>query len=161
MDIDPYIPPSGPYITNAWIVVDDTHVTDLVNDVEVMGFGSELTTVLKDRFSPGAVAQFFPATVSKTLYNCYIRRHGLHELVGLREKLQELENFGMGVKCVGWWEYETGEPLGGVGSPWFQTFPSFEEEFPRPTRPVSIGGEEKPIPKDRLMVAGQARRKFV
>lgn len=74
--------------------------------------------------------------------NIYLQVDDISELVPLREEMQD----SFTVTCHGMWHYETGEPIGGVGSPWFQTYP---EDF--------AGG----IVRDFMLLAGQSPRKFV
>jgi hypothetical protein len=50
---------------------------------------------------------------------------------------------------AGMWSYKTGEPIGGVGSPWFQT-------------PVGVANFMNITEvEDTVLLAGQATRKFV
>jgi hypothetical protein len=77
------------------------------------------------------------------LWNCYARGEGIHEFVGIREDLQRLAGTYPGVfQVAGCWNVATGDPIGGVGSPWFVTPPGLETV-------------------DTALMAGQAKRKFV
>lgn len=50
--------------------------------------------------------------------------------VVVRERLQELEDEGT-IEVVGAWDVNTGQPMGGVGSPWFVTPEGFDTSSQR------------------------------
>ncbi|MDB4312058.1 hypothetical protein N9937_01380 [bacterium] len=57
--------------------------------------------------------------------NVYRRGDDLSDFVALREAIYDSPT----VICWGMWHYDTGEPVGGVGSPWFQTPPDKAGDF--------------------------------
>ena len=152
---------SLPYLTNAWIVVNNDISERIERGQDVQGASPRLVKLFLSRQDLSISARLFPPAISKTLYNCYIRSEGLHDLIELRDQMMEMEMYDEGVRCVGWWEYCSGEPLGGVGSPWFQTHPHFYREFPSSEYPTTTSCGTAQISPDRVLVAGQARRKFV
>lgn len=105
------------------------------------------------------------------LWNCMARANALHELVAMREELQELETYYPDAFSVGGcWSFRTGEPVGGVGSPWFPSPPNLIDYLP--PKPQPQGPQTPPDPPvitnppldvlwDVILGAGQAPRKFV
>ena len=105
------------------------------------------------------------------LWNCIARADGLYALTDMREELQTLraaypDNFDVG----GCWDFFTGEPIGGVGSPWFTAPPELIDFLP--PQPQPQGPQTPPDPPvitnpplnvlwDVILGAGQAPRKFV
>ena len=79
----------------------------------------------------------------------YRRLEGIHEVVTLREDLQLLADSLDNFHVCGMWSYKTGEPIGGVGSPWFV----------KPAQLASFLPNGKV--EDIVLLAGQAPRKFV
>lgn len=58
------------------------------------------------------------------LWNCYLSGEEIGSFVLAREDLQSLvEAYPGNINVPGCWDYYTGEPIGGVGSPWF-VFPA-------------------------------------
>ena len=58
----------------------------------------------------------------------YTQSPGLAEQVPIREQLQELgDTYPDDFLCIGSWNFD-GSPIGGVGSPWFQTPPELKPE---------------------------------
>ena len=83
------------------------------------------------------------------IWNCYARGEGYSDFVGMREELQELEERHYpDFQVAGCWNYYTGDPIGGVGSPWFITPPELKDIIPGGIQDIVLG-------------AGQATRKFV
>ncbi len=79
----------------------------------------------------------------------------------VREDLMELEDaYPNDVLVAGCWDVATGDPVGGVGSPWFVTPPDLIDYMPD----VFIDFNT-PVPATELadvnLLAGQAPRKFV
>ena len=66
----------------------------------------------------------------------------LWEAVPIRTQLQQWEDDGL-ITVVGAWDGETGQPIGGVGSPWFLTPEGFDTS------------------SQRELLAGQAPRIFI
>lgn len=78
------------------------------------------------------------------LWNCYASGSGYHSFVVMREDLQGIEEAYPGhFQVAGCWDYTTGAPIGGVGSPWFVTPEGFD------------------VRRDIVLGAGQAKRNFV
>lgn len=155
-------------IVNFWVYASPTMRTDIYKVAGISiapGLPGVVTTI------PPTTAETFPLlnTISdatiKTLRNFPERRHlvmvaglwnvyargaGLHSFVGIREDLQLLEDtyypdFWVG----GAWNCADGEPIGGVGSPWF-TYPGdLLSMFP------------DGILQQVVLMAGQAKRKFI
>jgi hypothetical protein len=97
-----------------------------------------------------AFPERYPAVLPTGLWNCYVRAPGLFALTAMREDLQRVmaaypEEFNV----VGCWDYYTGSPIGGVGSPWFYKPPGLEDIMP--------GGEMHDI----VLGAGQGKRIFI
>lgn len=83
------------------------------------------------------------------VWNCYIDVDDLSDIVPLREGLQELEFYYPDYfRVLGAWEYE-GQPIGGVGSPWFPSPPDFLDFMPSSEV------------EDVVLLAGQHQRSFV
>lgn len=105
------------------------------------------------------------------LWNCYARADGLYALVAMREEIQRLQatypdNFDVG----GCWVYDTGQPVGGVGSPWFYKPPNLADFLPPKPQPQPPNTEfpptevTPPLPGvvwDVILGAGQAPRMFI
>lgn len=97
------------------------------------------------------------------LLNCYIPgEYGV--LTPLRENLQELEarypdDFVVG----GAYDVSTGEPVGGVGNPWFPTPPLlYEFAPPQSSNDYSIPTDiQQGTLANSQLLSGQASRKFV
>ena len=113
----------------------------------------------------------FSTAMPPGLWNCYVRGAGSFEFVDIREELQELRvKYPADIIPAGCWNVSTGEPIGGVGSPWFQTPPELVAVMPPlpgvQTEPI---GPPPPAPvptvtgvlHDIVLMAGQAPRKFV
>lgn len=113
--------------------------------------------------------QRFATVFPPGLWNCYARGEGLHVFTAMREDLQRLnEAYPDNFKVVGCWDYTTGEPIGGVGSPWFTTPPSLADIMPGIPQPGPEGEPPQPQPPplfgvlhDIVLGAGQGERKFV
>jgi hypothetical protein len=105
------------------------------------------------------------------LWNCIFQADGLHALVAMREEMQAWmaaypDNFRIG----GCWDYYTGQPVGGVGSPWFETPPGLADIMPPEPQPQPPSTEFPPtefnppvagVLWDITLGAGQAKRVFV
>jgi hypothetical protein len=103
------------------------------------------------------------------LWNCMARAPGLFALVGMREELQLLRStYPDNIDIGGCWNFSTGEPVGGVGSPWFPSPPELIDFLPPQPQPQP----EQPFPPsiinpplnvlwDVILGAGQAPRQFV
>jgi hypothetical protein len=105
------------------------------------------------------------------LWNCLARADGLYALTAMREDLQKLtdaypDNFRIG----GCWDYATGQPIGGVGSPWFNTPPGLADILPPQPQPQPPNTEFPPtevtpplagVLWDVTLGAGQASRVFI
>lgn len=130
----------------------------------------ELNTTRQDtrkmlRNFPERLGTLFPAG----LWNCYVRAEGLHELTAMREDMQRIvATYPNHFKVAGCWDYATGEPIGGVGSPWFVTPPGLADIMPGIPQPGPEGEPPQPQPppvfgvlQDIVLGAGQAPRKFV
>jgi hypothetical protein len=86
-------------------------------------------------------------TLPEGLWNCYISGEGLHSFVRTRQDLERLEaNYDPNFLVVGCWDFHTGQPVGGVGSPWFV----------RPPKLTAIIPEH-----DVVLAGGQGKRNFV
>ena len=140
-------------ITNFWFIIDDAllaasevTVEDLTR-IELPGSTQQVIDAVSQTL-PRFELQFLkPPTY--TLRSAYVRGE-YHELVPLREKLQELEDeLYPDFIVAGCWDYATGTPVGGVGSPWFVT----------PSQLIDFMPEAEFA--DRFFLAGQARRAFV
>jgi hypothetical protein len=83
------------------------------------------------------------------LWNCYARGEGLHSFVAMREDLQRIEEAYPEFQVAGCWNYVTGQPVGGVGSPWFGTPTDLADMMP------------DGVLQDITLGAGQAARIFV
>lgn len=97
-----------------------------------------------------AQARIFSEDAGWKLRSLYRRIDDLSDIVVLREDLQWLQaTYGANFYMAGMWHFETGQPVGGVGSPWFQT-------------PVGVASfmDSEEI-EDTLLMAGQAKRKFI
>ena len=82
--------------------------------------------------------------------------------VDVREDLMELEDaYPNDCIVAGCWDVATGEPVGGVGSPWFVTPPELINYMPHV--PLPPNGDIGPPDKlyDVNLLAGQRPRKFV
>ena len=80
----------------------------------------------------------------------------------IREDLMELEDaYPNDCIVAGCWDVATGEPVGGVGSPWFVTPPELINYMPHV--PLPPNGDIGPPDKlyDVNLLAGQRPRKFV
>lgn len=105
------------------------------------------------------------------LWNCMIRADGLHALTAMREELQLWmatypDNFNVG----GCWDFYTGQPIGGVGSPWFDTPANLVDYLPpKPQLQPPPDGfpPTNTVPPlagqlwDVILGAGQAKRIFI
>lgn len=108
---------------------------------------------------------YFPPS----LWNCYVTAENLSSLTAMREDLQELmADYPEDFIVAGCWDYYTGEPIGGVGSPWFVTPPGLAAIMPGIQQPSDPGPWPPPsappvfgVLQDIVLGAGQARRKFV
>jgi hypothetical protein len=137
-------------------------------------FRDELTSVLSRGFQAGTAAVQFPKLnnpprafidgsrgayslgkvshsedPNTTIWSGNISSDHLGELTPLREFLQDLElryfpDFYVG----GMWDMVTGQPIGGVGSPWFQT----------PSELAAVMGGSV---SDVELAFGQAKRIFI
>jgi hypothetical protein len=126
----------------------------------------ESTRDLLKRF-PGRYGQQF----APGLWNCYFQATGLFQLVPMREDLQELVAAYPGdIQVGGCWDVATGQPVGGVGSPWFVTPPDLvdwlppkpvDPVIPNTTFPPTEVGTEANVLWDVTLLAGQAPRVFV
>lgn len=79
------------------------------------------------------------------LWSAYVTADYLGELAAMRDYLRKLEkeyfpDFYVG----GMWDFHTGEPLGGSGSPWFQTPFELETVLGGPPRDVSLNAGQHP-----------------
>lgn len=106
------------------------------------------------RLSPGTrkLVRNFPergiSLLPTGVWNCYATGTGNHEFTRVREDLQMLnDSYPDDFVSAGSWDVATGQPLGGVGSPWFITPPEL---------PGKLGGL-----RDIVLMAGQKPRKFV
>ena len=118
-------------------------------------------------WSPGRRKGLFPPDV----WNCLTRADGLHALTAMREELQRwMAAYPDNFKIGGCWDYYTGQPIGGVGSPWFETPPGLGDALPPEPQPQPPQTEFPPtevIPPvpgqlwDVMLGAGQAKRVFV
>jgi len=140
---------------------------DYVPSVSVTGvnaFGPQTLKMLRN--FPERYLDTFPTG----LWNCYVTADGYHELTGMRELLQDTaaahpDHF----RVAGCWDYATGEPVGGVGSPWFVTPLELADIMPGVPQPGPGGDPETQPPvdlvfgvlQDIVLGAGQAKRKFV
>jgi hypothetical protein len=80
----------------------------------------------------------------------YLRVETISDIVKLRETLQWIEEDYPGEFYVcGMWHFNTGEPVGGVGSPWFVKPAQLPTMLPNG------------VVEDVFLMAGQAKRKFV
>jgi hypothetical protein len=105
------------------------------------------------------------------LWNCIVQADGLYALVEMREDLQKLtaaypDNFKIG----GCWDYYTGQPVGGVGSPWFDTPPGLADILPPQPQPqppqtgfppTEVNPPVSGVLWDVTLGAGQAKRVFI
>ena len=83
------------------------------------------------------------------IHNCYSEDTELSSQVVIREQLQELElYYPNDFLVLGAWEFG-GQPIGGVGSPWF------------PLRPEAIDFMPGDDVIDVVLLAGQSNRQFV
>lgn len=97
-----------------------------------------------------AQARIFSEDAGWKLRSLYRRIDDLSDIVVLRESLQGLQvTQGPNFYTAGMWHFESGQPVGGVGSPWFQT----------PDDVLSFMGSEEI--EDTLLLAGQAKRQFI
>lgn len=104
------------------------------------------------------------------LWNCYVTADGLHALVAMREELQEtMARYPVDFQVAGCWDFYSGQPVGGVGSPWFDTPPGLAammpgiqlpSEDPGPP-PLAPGPVEYGVLHDIVLGAGQAPRRFI
>lgn len=139
-------------IVNFWIAYQDIA---RLNDVE--GLLPTIPVPDSEGVAPGTHMEPPPTTQARLfgdgawkVRSLYRRIDGIHEVVTLRENLQLLEeDYDGDFYVCGMWSYKTGEPIGGVGSPWFV----------KPTQLASFlpNGEVEDI----VLLAGQARRRFV
>lgn len=139
-------------IVNFWIAYQDIA---RLNDVEAL-----LPTISvpdSEGIAPGTHMEPPPITQARLfgdgawkVRSLYRRIGGISEIVNLREDLKWLEtNYLDNFHVCGMWSYKTGEPIGGVGSPWFV----------KPTQLASFLPNGKV--EDIVLLAGQATRKFV
>lgn len=138
-------------IVNFWVVYSDpgrlTQVESYLPDLPLSIAGGARTHLEPPE---EAQARSFDDHMGWKLRSLYRRIDDLSDIVSLREDLQWLEDTYPGsFYMAGMWHYETGEPIGGVGSPWFQTPPEVANFMP--------GG----VIEQTVLLAGQATRKFV
>jgi hypothetical protein len=155
-------------IVNYWVIL----TPDITGDV-----GATANVQPPDQGSPGEVPQIiygqsidypqlnftrqdtrkmlrnFPerghGTFPPGLWNCLVRADGLHALTAMREDMQRLQAaYPAEFQVGGCWDYDTGQPVGGVGSPWFDTPPGLVDMMPDGLQDIVLG-------------AGQAKRVFV
>ena len=106
----------------------------------------DASTVKLYRGFPERYTDQFPTGLN----NCYSVGEDLSDFVKAREDFQELEDrYYPDIWVGGAWNVATGEPIGGVGSPWFT--------YPGDLLALMPGG----ILDDIVLMAGQAKRKFV
>jgi hypothetical protein len=87
----------------------------------------------------------------------------------MREELQLLRStYPDNIDIGGCWDFATGEPVGGVGSPWFPSPPELidflppqPQEQPEQPFPPSIINPPLNVVWDVILGAGQAPRQFV
>ena len=151
---------SGSKLCNFWIVIPNLEYGTLHTDTPPQGVSDRVHYAV--RYSPvdHPWQKKWPGGAHK-LVSCYIRYEEFDNLVAVREELQDLADFYPdSLRCVGCWDFNTGEPIGGVGSPWFTTPAWVFEDFPTP-KYTSPGGEERTGSRDVILMSGQAKRKFV
>lgn len=155
---------TGSNIANFWIVLPKAEYATVQTDFPEHPLSDRVHYAI--RYAPEAKAwEKMRPNATHRLLSCYIRHEGLHDITAIREELQDFEDFfSDSIKCVGCWDFYTGEPIGGVGSPWFVTPHWVDSDFPilRGTAP-ELGGvtPTAPITNDGILFSGQAPRKFV
>jgi hypothetical protein len=112
---------------------------------------NDMPQVFKDslREAPSRGVVDYSVIAGTTVWSGYARADGLGELTPTREFMQDLEaryfpDFYVG----GMWDFHTGQPLGGVGSPWFVT-------------PLELGPLLGGTVRDVSLNAGQTKRNFI
>lgn len=144
-------------ITNFWIIWDNTLPTIPA------GLTSQAEEDIGTNQVPEQVIDDLYATVpSFRLISFYIERE-YWELTVLREVLQYLEVRHPGRIIVGGaWDFHSGEPVGGAGSPWFVTPPELLDFMPDDKVGIRGGTFPGVVGIDDVHTAqGQAKRKFV
>lgn len=137
-------------IINYWFIVDDTLLAAAtVDGVTTFDASIQATVDAVSRPPPPSFAVLFEKPPSYTLKTAYV--HGEYGAqTPLRENLQLLEDALDGDFIVaGCWDFITGAPIGGVGSPWFVTQPELMLFMP---------GEAL---SQRHLIMGQGTRQFV
>lgn len=140
-------------LINFWIIYDNDSKL-----AQVEGLLPPLPTLDSEGVAPptnmgptnSVQARVFKEVGLFKLRSLYRRIDDLSDIVALREGLQAMEDiFAPAFYVVGMWHFETGEPVGGVGSPWFRTPTWVEDHLPRG------------VIEDPVLMAGQAARKFI
>lgn len=140
-------------IVNFWIAYSDD---DMLAQVESLlppqpGVTRDVPAVSTHQEpAPGVQAGVFKEDAGWVLRSLYRRIDDLSDIVELREGMQALEDSNPSkFYAAGMWHYETGEPVGGVGSPWFQTPQDAARFMP------------EGVIDDTFLMAGQVERKFI
>jgi hypothetical protein len=148
-------------IVNYWLIVSDAFKEELADTLGSIHTGTvqattfpkinEMPAIFKRslREAPSRGIVNYSVVPGTTVWSGYATADTTGELVPTREFMEELEalyfpDFYVG----GMWDFHTGEPIGGVGAPWFVT--------PLELAPV-LGGTVR----DVSLNSGQAKRKFV
>ena len=139
-------------LVNFWVAYNNIARLD---DVE--GLLPTIPVPVSEGIAQGTHMQPPPATQARLfgdgawkVRSLYRRIEDISDVVVLRESLQWLEeDFSGDFYVCGMWSYKTGEPIGGVGSPWF-------------VKPVQLASMlPNGVVEDVVLLAGQAPRKFV
>jgi hypothetical protein len=148
-------------LVNIWLILRNDYALEMTGATAPLRVLPKLHQAVLKRPARGVQERYFPHATRK-LFNVYIRYDELFELVPIRENIQGLEDrFPDKILCGGFWDFDTGTPIGGVGAPWFVTDDLVKEFIPEQLDP---GGEVQfpaGVLRDQLVLAGQAARKFI
>jgi hypothetical protein len=148
-------------IVNYWLVVSTAFKDELADTLGSIHLGTiqattfpkinEMPAIFKRslREAPSRGVIDYSVVPGTTVWSGYATADTLGELVPTREFMEHLEHLYFPDFYVGgMWDFHTGEPLGGVGAPWFITPLELE---------AVLGGTVKDVSRN----AGQAKRNFV
>ncbi len=116
-------------LTNFWIIMSDALLASATIDNVVSLTGAEPATTELLSNAVSGLESLFGDSPGNTLLTSYMRGE-YHELTPLRENLQYLEVRHPSFIVAGCWDFHTGEPVGGAGSPWFMFPPELLDFMP-------------------------------